>query len=176
MTKSELRANIRALKKQYSASQLAEMSEAVCRKVLQMDAFQLTDTILLYQPLPGEVDVSPLIDSAYNAGKTVLLPVVAGSGLELRVYRPGAMAVGAYGIMEPTGEVFRGFGSIGLAIVPGMAFDEAGRRLGRGKGYYDRLMPRISGALRVGVCFGFQLTAGIPCEPHDWKMDCVVVG
>lgn len=74
--------------------------------------------------------------------KQILLPVVTGDDLELRVYTgPGDLATGAYGIEEPTGALFTDYDAIDFIVVPGVAFDRNGNRLGRGKGYYDRLLP-----------------------------------
>ncbi len=138
--------------------------------------YQNAATVLLYHPLPDEVDTRILIDDAYNNGKKVILPVVAGSDLQLRIYSPGAMTQGAFGIQEPTGELFTDYGEISLAIIPGMGFDARCHRLGRGKGYYDRLLPRLKNARKVGICFDFQYLEDIPCEPHDVIMDSVVYG
>lgn len=82
---------------------------------------------------------------------------------------------GAFGIMEPCGEVFADYQAIDLAIIPGMAFDRQGNRLGRGKGYYDRFLPLLLPYIYIiGVCFPFQLLDDIPTEEHDIKMDTVL--
>jgi 5-formyltetrahydrofolate cyclo-ligase len=81
---------------------------------------------------------------------------------------------GAFGILEPRGEVFLDYDQVEVAIVPGMAFDKAGHRLGRGKGFYDRLLPRLTQAHKIGVCFPFQYLDEIPCEEHDVVMDEVI--
>lgn len=177
MTKQILRTQIRAAKRQHSTAQLAAFSKTLCDNILQKSAFQSAHTLLLYSPLPDEVDVFALIDNAYNNGKCVLLPKVVGDDLELRIYKGvESLACGAFGILEPTGEVFWDYDSIDLAIIPGMAFDRYGNRLGRGKGYYDRLLPRLKNAYKIGVCFPFQYFDEIPCEEHDVRMDCVVRG
>ena len=133
--------------------------------------------MLAYHPLPDEVDVSPLLDISLEAGKRVLLPVVEGDHLLLREYvGPQSLALGAYGIMEPVGDDYpeSRYGEIDLALIPGMAFDSKMRRLGRGKGYYDRLLPRLACAYRMGVCFPFQLLPKVASEEHDMPMDDVV--
>lgn len=103
-----------------------------------------------------------------------MLPVVVGDDLELRVYTgPEDLATGSYSIEEPTGELFTDYAAIDFVAVPGVAFDNAGNRLGRGKGYYDRLLPRLT-AFKAGICFPFQLVKEVPTEPFDIRMDTII--
>ena len=149
------------------------MSEEICDKVLTSADWQKASTLLLYYPLPDEVDVRPLVWEAYKEGKRVLLPVCKGEELELRLYEGEAsLKEGAYGIMEPTGPLFseERYSEIQFAIIPGMAFDRVGHRLGRGKGYYDRLLPKLTKARLTGVCWAFQLLDEVPSEPHDVRV------
>ncbi|MBR1499354.1 MAG: 5-formyltetrahydrofolate cyclo-ligase [Bacteroidaceae bacterium] len=165
-----LRQYIRAQKKQYTAAELAAMSEEIANRVLVSAWWQEAGILLLYYPLADEVDVRPLIREAYREGKHVLLPVVKSEELELRLYKgETSLREGAFGIMEPTGPslVHEDYDEIELALVPGMAFDRAGHRLGRGKGYYDRLLPRLPKARLMGICFPFQLLDEVPAEAHD---------
>lgn len=175
MTKQFLRSQIRTAKRQYSPAQLAVFSKTLCDNILNMPAYQSAHTLLLYSPLTDEVDIFPLIDNAFCNGKCVLLPKVVGDDLELHIYK-GVVSLerGAFGILEPTGEVFSDYDNVDAAIIPGMAFDGHGNRLGRGKGYYDRLLPRLTKAYKIGVCFPFQYFDEIPSEEHDVVMDCVV--
>lgn len=177
MTKRELRQQIRTQKRRLSAAELAVMSEDICSKVLALASWQEAGTLLLYYPLPDEVDVRLLIKDAFESGKKVLLPVVKGDELELHLYEGEAsLKEGAFGIMEPTGPLFapEHYGEIELAIIPGMAFDSAGHRLGRGKGYYDRLLPNLKTAKLTGICFPFQLLEEVPAEAHDISV-CKVI-
>ena len=177
--KSDIRAYIRRQKNQHSSEQLAAMSEAVCNSICHDGQWRVATTLLLYYPLPDEVDVRPLIQMAHQAGYCVLLPVVVGEELELRIYQgEESLRAGAYNIMEPVGPLFspEQYGQIQMAIVPGMAFDAAGHRLGRGKGYYDRLLPLLSHAYKVGVCYPFQFLSNVPSEEHDVPMNEVVCG
>ena len=177
MTKRELRQRIRTQKRRLSAAELAVMSEDICSKVLALASWQEAGTLLLYYPLPDEVDVRLLIKDAFESGKKVLLPVVKGDELELHLYEGEAsLKEGAFGIMEPTGPLFapEHYGEIELAIIPGMAFDSAGHRLGRGKGYYDRLLPNLRDAKLIGVCFPFQFLEEVPAEAHDISV-CKVI-
>ena len=131
---------------------------------------------MLYHSLPDEVDTHTIVDSLLMNGKTILLPRVTGEGtMELHRYNsPKDMEIGAYGIMEPTGPLFTDYADIDLAIVPGVAFDHDGNRMGRGKGYYDRFLPLIPDTYKIGVCFPFQMITSIPAEEHDIRMDEII--
>lgn len=175
--KYSLRRFIRTQKKQNTVAQLAAMSTEIMNRVLALASWQEAGTLLLYYPLADEVDVRPLIKNAYDSGKKVLLPVVKGEELELRLYEGEAsLKEGTFGIMEPTGPLFapENYDEIQLAIIPGMAFDAAGHRLGRGKGYYDRLLPKLKTARLTGICFPFQLLDEVPAEVHDIPVHEVV--
>lgn len=151
-------------------------------------AFRAANTVLLYHSLKDEVDTHEFIrkwsdrkhkwsdqKQKLSDQKRILLPVVVGNELELRLYTgPQDMAIGAYGIEEPTGEVFTDYAEIDFIAVPGVAFDRNGNRLGRGKGYYDRLLPHIPSAYKAGICFPFQLVEEVPAEPFDIQMDTII--
>ncbi|MCQ2196365.1 MAG: 5-formyltetrahydrofolate cyclo-ligase [Bacteroidaceae bacterium] len=172
--KKQLRNEIRSRKKFASADDLHRQSQAVCERILQHPKWQEADTVLLYHALPDELDTSLLLQ---QKGKRILLPVVVGDDLELRLFT-GELHEGSYGIMEPGGVKAELGSSSLLCIVPGMAFDRQGHRLGRGKGYYDRLFAKLSdkSLYKMGVCFDFQLLDAVPSEPHDIVMDEVMVG
>lgn len=106
--------------------------------------------------------------------KKIILPVVIGDQLELRLYTgPQDLTPGVFGIAEPTGEPFYDYASIDIAIIPGLAFDKEGHRLGRGKGYYDKLLPHIP-ALKAGICFSFQIVEEVPTDARDIRMDIII--
>lgn len=170
MTKQELRKLIRERKALCTMEELTKLSEEICRKVMATPAWQDARTVLLYHALPDEVNTLSILRAR---GKSLLLPVVVGDDLELRVY-DGSTTEGAFHIQEPIGLLFTDYPSIDLAIIPGMAFDREGHRLGRGKGYYDRLLPHLTHAYRLGICFPFQLLDSVPTEEHDMKMDAVI--
>ncbi len=131
--------------------------------------------MLLYHSLPDEVDTHAFI-RRWSARKRILLPVVKGDDLELRLYTgDDRLTEGAFHIDEPTGTAFTDYAAIDLAVIPGVAFDRQGNRLGRGKGYYDRLLPRIPTAYKLGLCFPFQVLNQIPAEAHDIPMDEVLI-
>lgn len=134
-------------------------------------------TVLLYASLPDEV---PTLDFLERCNCRCVLPcVVDDEHLELRLYTgPLDLEVrGKYHIPEPVGPLFTDYAAIDLALIPGMAFDTCGHRLGRGKGYYDRLLALapFENIPKVGVCFDFQLVAEVPSMPHDSTMDSLLV-
>lgn len=131
--------------------------------------------MLLYHSLPDEPDTHAFIRQ-WAGRKRILLPVVVGDDLELRVYAgDDSLRTGAFHIAEPAGEAFTDYAAIDLAVIPGVAFDRRGNRLGRGKGYYDRLLPRLT-AYKIGVCFPFQRVESLPAEAHDVRMDEIICG
>ena len=132
-------------------------------------------TVLLYHALPDEVETRDLIQQAIDAGKQVLLPVVVGDNLELRCLpTPDALHEGAFHIFEPNGEAFTDYSAINLAVIPGVAFTVDGCRLGRGRGYYDRLLPHLNNVYKIGICWPFQLVEALPTESHDIMLDTVI--
>ena len=154
MTKQELRQLIRQRKQLHSVDE----SVAVIARLRQEPHF------------------AHALDELLSQGKTILLPrVVSDTDMELRRYTgPQDLQPGAYHIMEPTGQLFTDYKQIDIAIIPGMAFDREGHRLGRGKGYYDRFLTLIPDAYKIGMCFPWQMADNVPCAPHDIKMDAVI--
>ena len=171
MTKQELRQHIRTLKQQYLTRGLSPCEASFN---VQRSTFNV---ILLYSALPDEVPTQSLMDDLVAQGKTVVLPrVVSDTDMELRRYTGQQdLQTGAYGIMEPTGELFTDYDAIDVAIIPGMAFDTEGHRLGRGKGYYDRFLARVPHLYKIGLCFSWQMVDHVPCDEHDAVMDEVIV-
>ena len=179
MTKSDLRKWIREIKRGLSDEfyTLREReSEQICRNIMSDESWLDADTVLLYHSLPDEVDTTPLLSEALRTGKQVFLPKVNGDDLTLHEYTgPESLASGAFGIMEPTTpSIPIPTLSISLAIIPAMAYDPQGHRLGRGRGYYDRLLSTLHIKQSIGICFGFQRLQRVPVEPHDITV-CKVV-
>ena len=173
MDKKELRAEIRRRKKEHSAEELGAMSAEVMNTLEDSDFFLKANTVLLYYSLPDEVSTHAF-EEKWKTSKKILLPVVCGDILHLRVYEGNAsLYTGAFNIEEPQGNEFTDFSDIDLAVIPGMAFDRDGHRLGRGKGFYDKLLPGIK-CRKIGLCFSFQLADSVPIEPHDIVMDMVL--
>ena len=170
--KKTLRKQMSALKAHYrEIGQLPAWSAEALKKLEQHPTFRQSEVVMLYHSLPDEVDTHCFIEQ-WARKKQIVLPVVVGNELELRLYTgPQDLSIGAYGIEEPTGTLFLHPELITCIVVPGVAFDRKGNRLGRGKGYYDRLLPHLTHAYRIGLCFPFQYIDVVPAEPFDIRMD-----
>ena len=171
-SKKALRQMIRLRKQEHSAAE----SSALLAALQSESHFANARTLLLYSALPDEVQINPLFDGLIAQGKTILLPrVVSDTDMELRLYTGAdSLQPGAFGIMEPTGPLHTDYAAIDVAVIPGMAFDADGHRLGRGKGYYDRFLPLIPRAYKIGLCFPWQLVDEVPSDAHDIMMDGVI--
>lgn len=175
MDKKELRKQIRELKKQYSLDMRKEKSLTVCKQIEEREVFQKARIVLAYWSMPDEVFTHDFI-CKWSDEKIFLLPCVRGSELDIRCFsgvenlEPGE----GFAIPEPVGELFTDWNRIDLILVPGMAFDKQGNRLGRGKGYYDKILKHIP-AYKIGLCFDFQEVPNVPMEEFDVRMDQVIV-
>jgi len=139
--------------------------------------YAAASSVALYAAFRNEVPTSGLIRQALSAGKEVLLPAVAGQGLVFRSIRCETDLVpGRYGILEPNDSCPQKEPDlVDLFVIPGVAFDLGGHRVGYGRGYYDRTLHRYeSGGKLIGVCYDFQLVEAIAGEPHDVIMDMVI--
>ena len=178
MNKKELRKIIKDRKRQYSSSQLEELSLSVLSRLADQESFRKAKIILMYYSLPDEVNTHTFIDEMTALGKTVLLPVVKDSeNMEIREYSGRKdLTEGSFHIMEPIGKLFppERFGEIEVGVIPGMSFDEKGNRLGRGKGYYDRFLKKVPTLFKIAIYFDFRKTYTIPTEETDIRMDCII--
>ena len=178
MNKKELRKIIKDRKRQYSSSQLEELSFSVLSRLADQESFRKAKIILMYYSLPDEVNTHTFIDEMTALGKTVLLPVVKDSeNMEIREYSGRKdLTEGSFHIMEPIGKLFppERYGEIEVGVIPGMSFDVKGNRLGRGKGYYDRFLKKVPTMFKIGICFDFQKINTIPIEETDIRMDYIL--
>lgn len=146
-------------------------------RLISTPEFRRAQVVCLYSPVRNEVQTQDLFFAALASGKAVLFPAVENGRLVFRmVAQLQALKPGAYGIWEPSTVCeIRDVGDAGLIVVPGVVFDRFGRRIGYGKGYYDRALHGLEGTGRLaGLCYDFQLIDQISGEPHDVEMDFVV--
>ncbi|HOK98409.1 MAG TPA: 5-formyltetrahydrofolate cyclo-ligase [Bacteroidales bacterium] len=171
--KAIIREQVQSRRKIFSPAELCQKSFQICHQIEQHERFLSSECVMMYYPLPGEVDLTTLLDNYYRA-KTLLLPVVSGKNIVLKQYTGRHNLVqGAFGILEPTGDIWSKPTTPGLIIVPGLAFDHQGHRLGRGQGFYDRFLLHQKG-YKIGVCFHYQIFPSIPVETHDISVDEVI--
>ncbi|MFP4555529.1 MAG: 5-formyltetrahydrofolate cyclo-ligase [Bacteroidales bacterium] len=172
--KQELRDRIKHIKKTIRTEQKLKESETIFKLIEQLPEFKSAKTVLAYWSLPDEVVTHNFIMKWYKE-KQVLLPVVVNSTLEIREFSGmECMVKGkSFGILEPSKGKKVSASSIDFGIIPGVAFDSYGNRLGRGKGFYDKLLMNYN-FLKVGVCFSFQLVNRVPTGSYDIKMNKVI--
>lgn len=169
--KAAMRKEIKRMFSIYSPEELQAHSEMALHKLEIDPAFVEAQTVMLFWSLPDEVNTHAFIEK-WSKHKTILLPVIEGNDIYPHLYEnPHEMSFGLFHIAEPKTKVFED--KIDLVVVPGQAFDRAGHRLGRGKGYYDRFLSQYQGE-KIGLCFMFQHTDYIPFEDFDILMHRVV--
>jgi 5-formyltetrahydrofolate cyclo-ligase len=173
--KAEIRKQIRELKRAVPLEEKLRRSEGIMTQVERLPVFQEARVVLLYWSMTDEVQTHAFVERWYK-DKVLLLPCVDGDDLILRQYTGSDCMVAGeqFGIGEPTGDEYTDLDSVSLIIVPGVAFDRTGNRMGRGRGFYDRLLKSTPNATKIGVAFDFQMLDTIPTEPHDVKMDKVI--
>jgi 5-formyltetrahydrofolate cyclo-ligase len=175
--KAELRQQVqgavREIPKELRAADSLRLSEVLLCQPIWSGA----SSILCFSALADEPDISPLVDEALREGKLVGLPrfdASTGSYHAARIVQRTDCTPGKFGALEPNaGCPAIPLNHLDLVLVPGIAFDLAGRRLGRGKGFYDRLLAEVRGH-KCGVAFDVQIVAQIPEEPHDVRVDSIV--
>ena len=172
--KKELRKKIKLAKAQLTEAELKARSEKIFARLESASVFQYASTVLCYWSIGGEVYTHDFIQRWHNK-KNILLPCVQGDILVLKKFRgiDKLLTGEQFKIPEPEGPAYTDWEKTDLAIVPGVAFDSRNNRMGRGKAFYDRLLPGLS-AFRIGLCFDFQFFENIPYNDHDIKMDLVI--
>jgi 5-formyltetrahydrofolate cyclo-ligase len=154
---------------------------AVGQYLRSSDAWKAASEIVVFVSMPGEIDTHVVIDSAVQDSKLVLLPRVVGEGeLEFAVLRDrDGLVSGPFGVLEPGAECpARAIREDSLVLVPGLAFDQRGGRLGRGAGYYDRALAKVR-VLEprprcLGLGFALQIVEDVPMTSLDVRLDGVV--
>ena len=152
--------------------QIAADSERIIAQIELMSAFRDAKTVMIYYPVHNEVDLRPLLTKYPN--KMFLFPVTHRRSMEVRPYDgEDMMRRGRLGVPEPQTDTYHG--PIDLILVPGVVFDQHCHRIGRGGGYYDKFLFKHPAAMKIGVCYDFQLKKhSIPHRWGDRKMDRVV--
>ena len=175
-----MRRAVRASLESVTEDEARRAGRVVAESLMGWPGWELASVIVAYSAIRGEIDCDPVVRAARKAGKTVLLPrMLPGYVLEFAVVGdPGMLRSGRHGVLEPDATCpKREIGEEALVLVPGLAFDREGGRLGRGGGYYDRALAASSGprasAIRVGIGFDRQILAAVPMTPLDARMDFI---
>jgi 5-formyltetrahydrofolate cyclo-ligase len=176
--KQELRSKIHAAREKMPLEKRRLDSQKLCLKLKEQFLFQSATSILFFAPMPKEPDMWTLLEGALAEGKTVALPHFDKTN---RCYVPrrvqnlrNEIATGRFGIREPVAgcpEML--LADFDLVLVPGVAFDLRGHRLGRGKGYYDRWLADYAGT-KIGVAFDEQVIETVPAGKQDVRMDFIL--
>jgi 5-formyltetrahydrofolate cyclo-ligase len=178
--KRAVRERTLALRDASPADVRAAAAVAIAERIIALPSFAAARTVLLTLAFRSEWDTLPLVRATLGSGKTVALP---------RVNRDARMLV-LHAISDPDKDIAPGYmqipeprlecrviapEAVDWVLVPGVAFDVAGRRLGYGGGYYDRLLPLLPpGATRVAGLFDLQLVARVPAAPHDLAVGTII--
>lgn len=173
--KKQLRKEIKQKKNMLTGSDAKVRANAVFAEVEAMDEFRNAQVVMAFWSMPDELPTHDFVVK-WSRSKKMVLPVVVGNDLELRLFEGTEQLEQSdnFGIMEPkTGKIVNPK-EIEFAIIPGVAFDKKGNRLGRGKGFYDRTMNLLGEIPKVGVGYEFQLVDSIPVAEFDLPVNRVI--
>jgi len=176
--KAELRERVRAGTRDLWTTRRAAASKEVCLRLRKVPEWSAARSVLLYMALADELDLHTLIGDSLRAGKIVAFPRFVAEYQEYVACRVADLAndlsVGRFGIREPGVECpVIPLNRLDFVAIPGIAFTLNGRRLGRGRGYYDRLLAPVSGT-KCGVALDEQVVESIPVGAHDVQLDWIV--
>ncbi|WP_314590588.1 5-formyltetrahydrofolate cyclo-ligase [Paenibacillus terrigena] len=195
--KQEIRKRIRTLRKALSASEHRVKSEQICREAARwVDHKALSGeqsanrSVFVYLPYEHEIDVIPFIQHCWDRGYAVYAPHVDQAAGQMQLFQIRSLSdveVGSYGIREPKLSLpllpATRWAMLDWVVVPGLAFDQHGGRMGYGGGYYDRFMARVAAShpeesdrrpLCIALAFSLQVIDRVPMEVHDLRVDCLI--
>ncbi len=171
--KKEVRTLVNSIKKDKTDHELKVSSDTIMTLIESMTVFHEAHNVFMYNNLSDEVQTIEFINK-WKDQKNIYLPVIQGEDIRFRKYTSEvSMITNSYGISEPENDDFEQYDDVDLIIIPGMAFDSNFNRLGRGKGFYDRMLPKLK-CPKVGICFDFQFLPQIPTESYDVSMDYII--
>lgn len=176
--KKALRASIKQKRRALSIEYRQQASRKMQAELTRLPCYQAAEYIMLYMAMQDEVQLDELIAMVLKDGKKAVIPLVTGAGLmeAVELTDMADLVPDKYGIKTVSEEKRRLIApdKIDLIIVPGVAFDKAGHRLGMGGGFYDRFMLRAARAVRAALAYDCQLLAAVPAEVHDLTVDYII--
>lgn len=175
MNKQELRKTIRARKRAMTPEEIQTRSQALCRKFLESSAYRECRTLYGYLPYNQEVRTLPILEQALADGKQVAVPKVYGDEMKF-IYLDDLTQVstGYAGIPEPIADGPVAADETALVLMPGLAFDPQGHRIGYGGGFYDKFLAAEPNHPTLALCYDFQLLPELETEEHDIPVDTVL--
>ena len=178
-SKGEIRKRIVGRRDSLTREEIEAGSRAIFERLAGLEAILRASTLMVYLSFGSEVRTDELIRWGWGEGKTIAVPLCRPGKREIipcRIDGFDQLETGHYGILEPKAALCRpvGKGTIGVVVVPAVAFDKMGRRVGYGGGYYDRFLPEVPQAAKVGTAFACQIVPEVPSEAYDVPVDCIV--
>ena len=175
MDKKSLRAMIREQKRAMTEAQITEKSAALGALLRSSDLYRQAKTVYGYLPYNQEVRTTPMLAQALLDGKRVAVPKVFGQTMKfLYIDDLSLVAPGYAGIPEPIADGPEADDPNALVLMPGLAFDTEGHRIGYGGGFYDRFLEKEPNHPTLALCYDFQLLPHLETEAHDIGVDCVL--
>jgi len=172
MNKNEIRLGIKTRKALLSEQEKTAAACAAFAMLEKQAAFMMAEHILMYHSLPDELSTHNFLEK-WQGRKHFYLPRVNGVNLEILPYEKTSLKLGAFHIEEPDGNDTVDVSHMELIIVPAVAYDRKGNRVGRGKGFYDRLLATTR-AIKIGMSYDFQIVDEIDVDPHDVGVDLII--
>ena len=175
MDKKQLRSEIRARKRAMTEEEIQEKSRLLTEKFLATDAYRNARTIYGYLPYNQEVRTVPLLEQALRDGKRVAVPKVYGEEMKFILMEDLSRVEKGYaGIPEPIADGPVAEDETALVLMPGLAFDPRGHRIGYGGGFYDKFLASEPGHPTVALCYDFQMYPHLETEEFDKSVDAVI--
>lgn len=174
--KNEIRKANKMKRSSMEKAEVLEKSRIASKIFLESEIYKNAKQIMLYMPLGNETDTTDIISKAFADGKKLIFPITdAQTGEITPCYADEntQFTKGAFSVNEPSDMDVADTGEVDVILVPGIAFDRSGSRIGFGKGCYDRLLTNTY-SVKVGFCYEFQLCDKIPSEEHDIKMTYII--
>ena len=173
--KRSVRRELRVLRRALPPDTAAAVAAAICKRAAALSLFATAGRVVLYAAIENEVDPSDLGDMARAAGKRTYYPRMTSDGLEFLEAERATLEPGKFGVPEPcAGAPIPRDAGDALIVVPGVAYDLRGARLGRGEGWYDAALSRRPEVARIGLAYEFQIVPVLPVTERDIWMDAVV--
>ena len=175
MDKKSLRRQIKLQKQAMTQAQIESKSTELARQFLATESYRNARTVYGYLPFNQEVRTQPILEQALREGKRVAIPKVLGREMKFfYIQNFSGLTVSSFGVPEPADDAPVAEDKTALVLMPGLAFDPLGRRIGYGGGYYDRFLAAEPEHPTIALCFDFQLLPALETEEHDIRADRVL--